>query len=275
MTARNEIPPVLHPPEPLVFTSAFGDVEYFECADQMILSLRAAGYDGRIVVLSDREYSFAGNVEAFVVKEPPNTPYKTLLHRYADLSHHGKILFMDSDIFFFKHPDPLFRACTDRLLVARENIRIGKNPHNIRGFTSEERKDPKLMDQHSINAGNLVFPSPEHYVACAETWREEWSRLGGAWDQPPLQKLLATGKLAFDYLPPDLFALPVLLFERRPFTGKMIFAHLCGYPRTGCKGKVLEGMKRLALCKSFSGQAAVIRAMRSECLNLYRKGRNA
>ena len=242
----------------LVYTTAFGMEHFFLLAEQMLVSLRTRGYQGDVVVLTDREYAFPSLLNAKNLILPGNPQprlVKAALPSLLDTSGYDKILFVDSDVVFLRHPEPLFKLADSRMAIAKyQKYPLDRHSFNLKLFTSLERKNPRLRDAESINTGAMVFPGAlfNNYMA---VWGGKWrntvpqkplNKFSGDYleqDQPVMQTLLTHGFLEYEYIPDTLQLMPMFHTEKEPLHPDAVLIHLCGALRNAQKKQqVLEIM---------------------------------
>ena len=96
-------------------------------------------------------------VEYYWTLTPSIIHYLIIKYRLAQLT------YLDSDLFFFSSPDPIFQE-------------FGSNSVMIHGHRFSESK--KYLDIHGIyNVGLLIFKNDENGISCLKWWRDrcnEW-----------------------------------------------------------------------------------------------------
>lgn len=200
-----------------IVTTAFGAPIYREMADELCASLKKVGYTDPVFVLDKKE---KGRL------------MKAAFCRYARPKDFDKVLFVDSDFIFKRHPEEIFKLNFPHAAVSVEpNFPLEQNEYNTRFFTEEERRGVGPNDK-SFNSG-LILYNAEGMKDFMETWERGWWERsdGDLWDQEALQALEHKGKIKCSLLPESVCFFPLTRSENREFSEENIAIHFCGLKR--------------------------------------------
>ncbi len=258
----------------LIYTNAYGPDINFAMALQMVTQLRATGYDRDVILLSDRKYEFPVELHArtIVIDTAESMPlFKAMLP--ADIAaQYDAVLYVDTDVYFNKHPDAIFSLLKDRMLLPRTHFRLCRASYNLGALTEQEQRlisaggliDP---ESRSINAGVILFPGDQYATICG-IWKILWAeskpanqpKFGIQRDQQPLQAMLVRKVVKYDYFPENVVIFPKAE-PRFPATEDTAIAHFVGYSYTDArKNDCLNAIKAypevLAKAKEMAAKAA-------------------
>lgn len=236
----------------LVYSNAFGAEYFFRLAQIMVDSLRATGYDGDCVILTDEPWAFVG-AHCIVVDLTPENLWKGAITRAVNCADYGHILFVDSDITFLKDPSHLFSG--SEIMAPVEPIDIKTSGLNAHYLT--EAEVIAHANSPSTNCGTLLMPgdkADQFWADFEDGWkRYQWSGLPNYWpenkdayrqmyDQSALQALMIRGILAVSPLPPVAVGFPAVkpMKDIEGFT----MLHWCGAQQTKANKEMVMGWMR-------------------------------
>ncbi len=247
----------------LVYSSAFGAPYFFELAQVMIDSLRAAGYVGKCIILTDRPHLFVGAETVTMAMDNDNL-WKGGITKAVKCSNYGHILFVDSDITFLKDPSPLFTG--SRIQAPHEPIDIKTSGLNALYLTEQEIG--LWHSTASTNCGTLLMPgnkADQFWAEFEDGWKKyQWSGLPNYWpenkewhsqmyDQSALQALIvrnivqvfpmASGTIGFPAVSP--------MKDAEGFT----MLHWCGAQQTKANKEMVMGWMRGPVAESLKAAA--------------------
>ncbi len=224
----------------LVYSSAFGASYFFDLAQVMIDSLRATGYAGECIILTDRPWEFKGAAAAVMTMGNDNL-WKGGVTKAVRCADYGHILFVDSDITFLKDPSHLFTG--NRIQAPHEPIDIKTSGLNALYLTEQEIG--LWHSTASTNCGTLLMPGDKadaFWAAFEDGWKKyQWSGLPNYWpenkewhsqmyDQSALQALIVRNIVQVFPMAADAVGFPAVapMKDAEGFT----MLHWCGSQQT-------------------------------------------
>jgi hypothetical protein len=233
----------------LVYSTSFGAAYFFDLAQVMVDSLRATGYAGECVILTDRPHEFRG-AQCIVAELGPENLWKGGITKAVNCSDYGHILFVDSDITFLKDPSHLFVGM---------DIKAPPEPIDIKtsGLNALYLTEAELMtwaSHPSTNCGTLLMPgnkADEFWSTFEAGWKNyHWSGLPNYWpenkafyrqmyDQSALQALIVRRQLDVFPLPQGAVGFPAVkpMKDAEGFT----MLHWCGAQQTKTNKEMVMG----------------------------------
>lgn len=165
-----------------------------------IASLRATGYRGEIVLLTDAADWFGNwvNLLGFTIIAIPHVQdhfevrhYKTQLHRWAAP---GLNLFLDTDTFVVGPLDGLELGASDVMMALDGRTWVNKDAREAAAeaaLTPAEKEAclVDLVDDRYFNSGVILFDRNPRTKAFFDLWNEEWLRFEMT-DQPALWRAI-------------------------------------------------------------------------------------
>ncbi len=184
----------------LAYFVAMGPHRFRWAAWWAVRSLRWHGFDGDIVVITDRPYDFGNDVRNVVVADrdavaEPKWMKMRARHHIAMVDYRC-VVFLDSDIAVSRPLDPFLSLALDQqVMVGTDDLMncIGE------GF-SFRCLEPDEIELHrsrrAINSGFIAMPG-----AHADEWLLRWEHMqqetlhrpGPGWDQPGLNACMVRG----------------------------------------------------------------------------------
>ena len=239
----------------LVYSTAWGKDYYYELAQLMVFSLIQTGFEGEIIILTDREYQFIGAKTCVLQHHPEKAMWKDRIREVVDFSKYQQVLFVDTDIFFVKNPLPLFELSGIRC-AEQDFIQIENDILNKMLLKQSEIKKMVMDGTPSINAGTVLFPAYEAEKFLSgwhSTWKEHcfnrrglpeyWGDSSAAmYDQSALQLYLLNR--TYSTIPREMALFPA--FHDKQITSETVFIHFCG-PKQTTETK-LQLKKMMELC---------------------------
>lgn len=241
----------------LVYTVAFGQPEYLELAELMFASLRATGWRGRAVCLTDRLYAFKAALEVEVAPLSSSSGmWKGALPAVVNCASFENILYVDTDVLFVRNPTEFLSRPFKRPQVAQVGLRLERSRFNTMYFSRQERAEIP-HDTMTINTGAVVMPGNQaarflaawgDFHAQVSRRSEEARSFRTIHDQPALEALMFRGHVQADRMPLGTMSLPAHGREV-DVDGATLFAHYVGFDRSAdgkdaCKRQMKEELAR-------------------------------
>jgi hypothetical protein len=236
----------------LIYTTAQGDPIYLAMARELVRSARRHGFEGEILVLTDREENVEG-ARCHVDAAAPDRLIKAGLIRAlspGEIAAYDAILYVDSDCLFRKAPEDLFRHDGLRLFAEKG---IARESYNFLFFDEEENERAVKEGLPRINSGTIRIPGLQA-SSLLSAWQETWLRAPREalcaregrrrynpllMDQPALQVLLLRAGLDWSPFPPGTIGFPV--YAASPAATLL---HFCG-PLNGGRTSALENKRQV------------------------------
>ncbi len=219
----------------LFYTAAFGDLINFKMAENAIRSLRAAGYDRDVIVLTDKAYAFPVDlhVRVIILDTVESMPLFKMGLPYDVAKNYEAILFSDSDSGFIKNPESLFALVSSKPMFSRLRFKLFRDSYNMKILAAQEQTAIN-HEVRSVNSGTFLIAGSEYEVT-ANVWKQVWEanknpkqpKFGIQRDQPALQAILVRKLISYDYIPDDLVVFPKAE-PRWPATADSVVAHFVG-----------------------------------------------
>lgn len=244
-------------PRTVIMTVAFGAQEYLEAAAVMFSSLRAAGFRGECVCLSDQAYTFGQALEVRTVVAERAVSLKTkgplLVARALELGDEDVLAMVDSDVLFAADPSPLFENAS--------GVWCATTPYPLRLFMfnrkymTRDEIESIPAERRCLNTGLMIFPVAEIERFC-EVWAFYHESVRGPLegdvvvlgDQPALEALVYRGGLQVARLSQEVMTFPT---ETSPIGITSPVLHFTGFER------------------SQEGKSRLVRSMREWLLAIY------
>lgn len=244
--------------KPLVYTTAFGDARFFALAEEMARSLRLRGYEDDLVVIADRAFPFPRQlrVDVRVLEAAPGPRFaKVALPRLMDVSAYDRMLFVDTDVVFLRHPEPLFALAGSKVTVSRDHYPLRRNVFNL-SFCDRALRASGLYESRSLNTGVVAFPVAR-LAPTLERWERVWrdglreknlqnrpAEYAELRDQPALQRMALETPDEFGYIPDELLLMPLFFSENQPLHPEAVLVHLNGASRSADRKERILSLMR-------------------------------
>jgi hypothetical protein len=237
----------------LIYTVAYGLPLHFELVREWALSIRANGFTGDLVLLSDREFEFEGGRTIVCRWMTPGQFWKAAIRTAVNCVDYEKILFVDTDITFLRNPEVFFGL--EGIQIPLEPVTITASGLNPVFLTESELAE--WGGKPSSNAGTIIMPGKDadaFWTAWENTWKAiDWATLKDYWpdtkiykgqmyDQGVLQAMIVRGQFpkAPVVMPPEYVGFPCLTGADAT---KAAALHFCGLKHTdGNKRALLDYM---------------------------------
>ena len=241
----------------LIYTVAYGNPEHFQLVWEWAKSIRAMGYTGELILLSDREYEIEGCKTIVCDFMDPSQFWKAAIRRVVRCEDYEKILFLDSDISHLQNPEKYFELYG--ICIPQEPTLVRKSGLNGAFLTPSEWD--LWSNERSYNAGTFLMPGAlanEFLTTWEIEWKSvDWSKKKDFWpdtktykgqmyDQGILQAMIVRNQFPVMPIPmPDNFVgFPCL----RPELGNTVAVHFCGLEHNKSnKRDVLDAMRGVSV----------------------------
>jgi hypothetical protein len=227
--------------------STSGDLAYFVAAGPLryqwaawwaVRALRRlAGFEGKIVVLSDRHYAFGDGAQCITVSVARQVEeakrLKLRARQHIDFSAYRRVMFLDSDLVATHSLSAVLnRAEQENALVATDDLK-----HCIGDGFTYRCLDPGEIELHrqrpGVNSG--FFVAPGRFLA---EWLTAWEgvldatreRVGPGFDQPGLNACMVRNIFPIA-LEPELMWFPQIDPEKKLCAANPSLIHFHGIGR--------------------------------------------
>ena len=171
-----------------MYTVAFGAEYHFELVAEWARGIRAAGFTGDVIVLSDREFDIPTARTIVCGWMTPSQLWKAAIKTAIDCREYDKILFLDSDIPMLQNPNLFFEL--EGILIPLEPITIRKSGLNATFLKVDELE--KYGEDYSFNAGTMLMPgylADKFLTEFESVWSQvEWRSKEDFWPQTKTYK---------------------------------------------------------------------------------------
>lgn len=208
----------------LAYTTAFGRPVYMDLARLSVASLRRHGFDGDVVILTDREGDVVEGATVVCLPESAAMWKSRLPEAVPDLDGYDVVMYFDTDIVFVGSVHEMIELGRSRLHVAAEDYPLAAN--NFNSTFLAERTTPPEWGGNMLNSGLIVMPgrvAAEFLRAWNDAWLKNYDRIPRWWkgdtkaharkqlfDQPAMQLLVSTGVVDAGMIPLHLIHYPAL-----------------------------------------------------------------
>lgn len=230
----------------LAYLVSFGKDYFHKLAELSVESLTKTGFDGDIVVLSDRPYNFKG-AQTIVLNTTFNHKYdphmcRARLHQYMDVTSYDVVLYLDTDVIAIRDINPIFEETSKNncFTVFTAPTRLHKLWHYA---TMDEHQRAKYLNRQTPSICSGIYALPASQLN--DTF-DLWLRIFDdrssnpdlfVCDQNVLCEAIYTDQLKSKLFPNEWLFYPK--YHQRE-KGSEIFIHHCAQSKYWLKYKYLE-----------------------------------